>query len=118
MIPFLSSWKAWLGVLPIAAVIAAHFIPGIAFSIGQFLSTRGGRTITILLALIWLAWMAFAWVDANSYRRGADETKQRIERQDQRAIEAARKARIPVSECYARNGEWSVEEGLCVLPAE
>ena len=116
MIPFLASWKTWLGiVLPIGAA-ATLFIPSVALAIGNFLSTSGGRMTAIGVALLWFIWMAFAWVEANAYQRGANETITKIEKQDQKAIDAARKARIPVAECYARDGEWSVEDGTCVLP--
>lgn len=116
MIAFLSHWKAWLGILIPLGGAAALFIPGVALAVGNFLSTSGGRLVAAILAGSWFLWMAFTWVEANAYQRGANDHKQTIERQDQRAVESARKARIPVAECYARDGEWSVEEGLCVLP--
>jgi hypothetical protein len=116
MIAFLTSWKTWLGILLPIGGAATLLVPGVALVAGQFLSTRGGRIAAAVAIAIWLLWMAFAWVEANSYRRGADDVIQKIEKQDQKAIDAARKARISVSDCYAANGEWSVEDGTCVLP--
>lgn len=115
MIAFLSSWKTWLGILLPVGGAAVLLIPGVALAAGQFLSTRGGRFASIVAILIWLLWMVLAWTEANAYRRGATDHKAKIEHQDNRAIDAGRKARIPVAECYARDGAWSVEEGLCEL---
>lgn len=116
MIAFLSSWKAWLGILlPLGAGVTL-FIPSVALAVGNFLSTNGGRLVALLLVVTWFLWMAFAWVEANAYQRGAADQKTKIEQQDSRAVEAGRKARIPVAECYAKDGLWSLEEGLCVLP--
>lgn len=110
-------WKIIAGVvLPLGGFAAFMFLPGFALAIGNLLSTKGGRTIAFIALAAWLLWMAFAIVEKRSYTRGATETITKIEKQDQRAIDAARKARIPVAECYARDGEWSVEDGTCVLP--
>ncbi|MBX3514752.1 MAG: hypothetical protein KF750_14300 [Xanthobacteraceae bacterium] len=110
-------WKIIAGViLPLGGFAAFLFLPGFALAIGNLLSTKGGRTIAFVALAAWLLWMAFAIVEKRSYTRGAQETIGKIDHQNQQAIDAARKARIPVAECYARDGEWSVEDGTCVLP--
>lgn len=116
MIAFLANWKTWFGILLPVGGVAALLIPGFAVSVGQFLSTRGGRIVAAVLIGAWLGWMYLAWVEANAYQRGVVDQRTKIERQDNRAIEAARKRRFSVAECYAKDGEWSLEEGLCVLP--
>lgn len=116
MIPFLASWKTWLGVAVIAAGGLSLLLPAVSAFVVAFLQTQIGRVVAVIVAGTALLWFAYAYVDANAYARGATETITKIEKQDQKAIDAARKARIPVAECYARDGEWSVEDGTCVLP--
>lgn len=116
MIAFLTNWKTIVGALVPLAAIGAWFIPGVAAAAGAFLSTKGGRIVAAVAVLAWVGWMYVAYVEATAYQRGANDLRSKIEEQDNRAVEAGRKARIPVTECYAKEGEWSVEEGLCILP--
>lgn len=90
MIPFLASWKTWIGVAVIAAGGLSLLLPAVSAFVVAFLQTQTGRLVAVIAAGVALLWFAYAYVDANAYARGV-RVEQEKQQMQSRENESTRK---------------------------
>lgn len=90
MIPFLASWKTWLGLLVVGAGGLSLFIPAVSAFVVAFLQTKVGRLVAAIAGCVVLLWFAYAYVDANAYARGV-RVEQEKQQMQSRENESTRK---------------------------
>lgn len=113
VVVMLADWKTYLALLLTLGPLALRFIPFTGPLVAAFLRSSLGRGVAaallILAAGLWLA----SYYQAAGVKLGVQKAQDRIERQDQRAIDAANAAALSVEECYARGFEWDQAAGKC-----
>jgi hypothetical protein len=116
MIAFLSSWKTWLAVIVGAGPFALKSLPITAPVFVVFLQSKTFRSIMFGALIAAGALLIVSALEARAYNRGIAEAERRVIEQNERAVERANEAAIPVEQCYDRGGEWVQERGVCKLP--
>lgn len=82
-------------------------------AIGEFLSTSLGRWIVGLTALGIALVIAYGYVRVHYFNAGWAAAIHAVAAQDERAINAADKARATVKACRDSGRHWDVSNGVC-----
>ena len=80
----------------------------------EFLLSPLARYLFGAIALIAAAVGAYTYMRVHYYNEGYASALHAIAAQDQRAIDAAKKARETVAACRNGGGTWNVDGGVCV----